>query len=494
MKRPTHKLKLTAICNQSGFALVMLLVFSSIFVILLVAASAYVVSQAKVTNSKIREQKSLEIAESGITYYRWHLAHVADDFTDGTGEPGPYVHEYSDINGNVIGEFSLNIIPPESGSTIVTIESTGYLLEYPDIKRTIVLQLGNPSFSSYAVVANDEMRFGSGTEIWGPVHSNDGIRFDGYAHNVVSSTRDQYNDPDHGGGDEFGVHTHISPIDPLPPTEVPSRPDVFGAGRLFPVAPIDFDGITTDLADLKTKAIDNGIYLGSSGAQGYHIQFNPDDTVDITRVDSQSHCYYRWWFWWFAYSNIWSVENESAFTYDSQSSIGLPMPTNNIIFVEDDVWIDGQIDGQRVTVVAAREPLASADATIVFNNDLEYTNYDGSDAIGLIAQTDISVGFYSEDDLRVDASVIAQNGRVGRYYYPNRSWYPQSPAGCADYVYRDTLTLFGSLASNNRYGFAYTDGTGYQFRNLNFDSNLFYAPPPNFPTVGEYSIISWEEK
>ncbi|MBU1074459.1 hypothetical protein KJ705_00060, partial [Patescibacteria group bacterium] len=118
----------------------------------------------------------------------------------------------------------------------------------------------------------------------------------------------------------------------------------------------------------------------------------------------------------------------------------------------------------------------------------------GTDAIGLIAQTDISVGFFSEDNLRIDASVIAQNGRVGRYYYPNRSGYAQSPAGCASYVYRDTLTLFGSLASNNRYGFAYTDGTGYLFRNLNFDSNLFYAPPPNFPTVGEYAIISWEEK
>ncbi|MFA6524733.1 MAG: pilus assembly PilX N-terminal domain-containing protein [Patescibacteria group bacterium] len=480
--------------NNHGFALVMLLVFSTIFIMLLVAASAYVVSQAKVTNAKIREQKTLEIAEAGVTYYRWHLAHVTDDFTDGTGESGPYVHDYYDLNGNIIGQYSLNIIPPISGSNIVTVESTGYLNESPDIKRTIALKLGNPSFSSFAVVANDEMRFGEGTEIWGPVHSNDGIRFDGYAHNIVSSTKDKYDDPDHMGPEEFGVHTHVSPTDPLPPAAVPARSDVFGAGRLFPVAPVDFDGITADLSDLKTKAIANGIYLGASGAQGYHIKFNANDTVDITRVTAQSQCSYRWWFWWYSYSDMWSIGTQSSFTYNGQSSIGLPMPTNQIIFVEDDAWIDGKIDGQRVTVVAAREPLASASATIVVNNDLTYTNYDGSDVIGLIAQTDVSVGFYSEDNLRIDAAVIAQNGRVGRYYYADRSGYTQNPAGCASNVYRDTLTLFGSLASNQRYGFAYTDGTGYEFRNLDFDSNLYYAPPPNFPTVGEYTIISWEEK
>ncbi|MFA6391442.1 MAG: pilus assembly PilX N-terminal domain-containing protein [Patescibacteria group bacterium] len=480
--------------NSSGFALVMLLVFSSIFLILIVAASSYVVSQAKITNSKIREQKTFEIAEAGVNYYRWHLAHVTDDFTDDTGHAGPYIHDYRDINGNVIGQYSLNIIPPASGSTIVTIESTGYLTESPDIKRTVSLKLGNPAFSSFAVVANDEMRFGEGTEIWGPVHSNDGIRFDGLAHNVISSTRDQYDDPDHSGAQEFGVHTHRSPVDPLPPSAVPVRSDIFGAGRVFPVAPVNFDGITVDLADLKAKAIANGIYLGASGAQGYHIKFNANDTVDITRVTSQSQCSYRWFFWWYNYSDMWSIGNQSQFTYKGQSSIGLPMPTNQIIFIEDDVWIDGQINGQRVTVAAAREPLASADATIIVNNDLKYTNYDGTDVIGLIAQTDISVGFYSEDNLRIDAAVIAQNGRVGRYYYADRSGYTQNPAGCANNVYRDTLTLFGSLATNQRYGFAYTDGTGYEFRNLDFDSNLYFAPPPNFPTLGEYSIISWEEK
>jgi len=29
---------------------------------------------------------------------------------------------------------------------------------------------------------------------------------------------------------------------------------------------------------------------------------------------------------------------------------------------------------------------------------------------------------------------------------------------------------------------------------LNFDSSLIYAPPPAFPTTGQYTLISFEEQ
>lgn len=483
---------------QKGYMLIILLVFSGIFVTLLTASAAYVVSDAKATGFKVNQQKILEIAEAGIDYYRWHLAHVPDDYTDGTGEAGPYLHDYKDINGNIIGQFSLNIIPPETGTTIVTIESTGYLLTLPDITRTAMVKMGIPSFANYAVVANDKMRFGEGTEVWGLVHSNDGIRFDGLAHNLITSAKWRYNDPDHSGQDEFGVHTHIPPIDPIPPpnppADIPSRPDVFAAGREFPVPAIDFDGITADLAELKDLAIENGIYLTESDEQGYHVNFNPDGTVDITMVTSLQNCSWRWFGWWRDYTDTWSIGAEIFFTYEGQSSQGLPMPANGIIFIQDDIWVDGQINGSQVTVVAAKDPLASKKGSIYLNNDLKYTSLEGNDIIGLIAADNISVGFYSEDDLEIDAALIAQNGRVGRYYYANRSGYQQNPPNCASNVYRNQISVYGSIATNQRYGFAYTDGTGYQIRNLNFDPNLIYFPPPHFPTTGEYTIISWEER
>jgi hypothetical protein len=56
------------------------------------------------------------------------------------------------------------------------------------------------------------------------------------------------------------------------------------------------------------------------------------------------------------------------------------------------------------------------------------------------------------------------------------------------------ITLYGMIATNLRYGFAYTDGTGYADRIIIYDSNLLYSPPPSFPlTSDKYTTISWEE-
>jgi len=39
---------------------------------------------------------AIQIAEAGIDYYRWHLAHAPTDYQDGTGEIGPYIHDFLD--------------------------------------------------------------------------------------------------------------------------------------------------------------------------------------------------------------------------------------------------------------------------------------------------------------------------------------------------------------------------------------------------------------
>ena len=50
------------------------------------------------------------------------------------------------------------------------------------------------------------------------------------------------------------------------------------------------------------------------------------------------------------------------------------------------------------------------------------------------------------------------------------------------------------IATNLRYGFAYTDGTGYDIRNIEYDGNLLYGPPPSFPqATTQYQIISWQQ-
>ena len=114
-----------------------------------------------------------------------------------------------------------------------------------------------------------------------------------------------------------------------------------------------------------------------------------------------------------------------------------------------------------------------------------YSNKDGRDVIGLVAEKDVSEGLFSANDLEIDAALLAQKGRVGRDYY--------TESQSAAFYKRDRITVYGSIATNERYGFAWTDGTGYQIRNLYFDNNLLYYPPPYFPTGAVYELDLWED-
>lgn len=473
--------------SKRGQILIQVIVFGSIAVYFVGGFASWAALNIKASRQTFNRERAVQIAEAGIDYYRWHLAHSPTDFQDGTGAQGPYVHDFRDKDGNSIGQFSLNITPPPLGSTLVTVKSTGSIIADTPLSREIAVQLAKPSIAKYAVVANAAMRFGAGTEVFGPIHSNQGIRFDALAHNVVSSAVASYDDPDHSGGNEFGVHTHIAPTDPLPPSPVPQRIDVFEVGRQFPVPAVDFAGITADLAQMKTDAQTNGFYRPSAGALGYHIVLKIDDTFDLYRVTSlvnpPSGC-----------TNIAGQSSWGTWSIQNQQLIGnYPFPANGIIFLEDDIFINGQINGGRLTIAAAFLPdNPPFRKNIIVNNDLLYTNYDGTDVLGLIAQGNVNVGLVSEDDLRIDAALIAQNGRVGRYYY-------RPPGGgsqrCSPNHVRQTITPWGMIATNQRYGFAYTDGTGYQTRNLNYDGSLLYGPPPSFPlTSDQYVTLTWEEQ
>lgn len=424
---------------------------------------------------------------------KWDLEDQSDcDDGDELGLPGetygPFIHDVFDKNGIKIGEFALMITAPELGSTVVTVQSTGTLVNDSEIRRTILSRLAVPSFAKYAFVANDAMRFGEGTIVRGPVHSNGGVRFDGVAYNVVTSSRENYDDPDHSGGNEFGVHTHVDPIDPEPPADVPSRPDVFVAGREFPVPAVDFAGITLDLADMKELGqVSSGVYIPASSGVGYRIVLKTDDTFDLYEVASYA-----------------SVPNASCANYASEDDWGTwsvgsetfvdnyDFPVNGIIFVEDHVWIEGQIETAKLTIGAARFPdTPSTHRNIILNDDLLYTHYDGQDVIGLISQNNIHVPLYSPDMLKVDSAMIAQNGRIGRNYYWGGSG---SNPGCGDEAERDTIEIHGMIGSSKRYGFAWTDGTGYANRLIDYDPELLYAPPPSFPLTSDaYETIWWEE-
>lgn len=465
---------------STGQISLQLLVFSTVA---LSAVIGFVVWSSSLLNSSVRDFRktiAFNIAEAGIEYYRWHLAHAPLDYQDGTGAPGPYTHDYYDKSGRLIGTFILDITAPPTGSRVVKIRSTGRLITDTSVEKIIEVRFGVPSLAKYAVAMNSAVRFGTGTEVFGPIHSNNGIRFDGLAHNLITSALLTYDDPDHSGANEYAVHTHVSTTDPLPTSTLSAHADVFMSGRQMGVPALDFVGITQTLSQMKTDAQSGGFYRASSTVAGYELILKTNDTFDLRRVATVSS----------TPSGCTNSQNQSGWgtwTVGTSTLLGnYPFPANGIIFLEDHIWVRGQINGARLTIASGVFPDDVATRTsITINSDLSYTNYDGSDIIGLIAQNNINTGLGSADVLRIDAALTAQNGRAGRYYYGS---------SCGSGYRRTTLNLYGMIASNQRYGFAYTNGTGYQTRNLTYDGYMLYGPPPSFPLTGDqYVQISWDE-
>ena len=246
------------------------------------------------------------------------------------------------------------------------------------------------------------------------------------------------------------------------------------------VPAVNFVGLSQDLANIKAIASSSGVYVASSSAYGYELVLNATGTYTLYRVTaltttsggcSNTQGQTGW--------GSWSIQTETFIR-------SAPLPANGIFFFEDNLWVRGAVNGARLTIGSGRFPdNVSTRTSITVNKDLRYTNYNGTDVIQLIAQNNINAGLISNDTLRIDAALIAQNGRVGRYYYPS---------GCAPYTVRQKLTLYGTIVTNLRYGFAYTDNTGYQIRELVYDGNLLYNPPPESPqTSDQYVQASWEE-
>ncbi len=439
----------------------------------------------------VRSQNKLQafaIAEAGIEYYQWHLEYAPTDYEDGTGHPGPYVHDYYDANGNKIGQFTLTITPPPTGSTVVTIESEGTVLADSSIAKIIKVQVSVSSLLNYSMVANNNLLIGSGTVTYGTLFSNGGIEFNGLAEGPVESAVSTWSDPNNANKTEWSVYTTLPPADPQPPTAEPSRPDVFTAGRFFPLPAADFSGITENLATLKTVAQASGTYYGPSGAYGYELQLATSGIYSMYKVTSlvppPNGCTNT--------SNvpgwgIWSVGTETLVATGT-------IPDYGVIFSEDDLWVKGQIDNEHLTVAAGRFPAnPSTYANITINSSTLYTNYNGNDTLAYVAQNNFNVGLYSENILRIDGAIVAQNGRVGRFYYspPNNQ---NNSNKCGPTAIRQEITLYGDLITAGQYGFGFDDGTGYQQKNIIYDTNLLYNPPPDLGIgAGGYSLISWQE-
>ncbi len=460
--------------KQGGYLLLLVLVFSAIFFVIVSSFVASIVTQSKVITQRVQLEEAGHIAEAGLNYYKWFLAHYPGDVTNGTGLPGPYIGVYSDPEGAAIGEYSLEVASTTYCGELASIDvnSTGHTYVDPSVTRTVSARYAQPSVADYSFILNADVWVGNDVQITGPYHSNGGIRMDGTNNSSVTSGQATWNCTSSFGCSPGGTRDGVFTTTANPNTSLFE----------FPSAPVNFTGMTVDLSLMQSKAQSQGLYIGPSGKAGYHLIFLSDGRVEVRRVNSKVNepNGYAWGY----YMNI----------LNGTSLVGVyTLPAScPLIFVEDQVWLEGEVNG-KFTLAVADVDSSGVDPSIILNNNITYSNTDSG--LLSIGEYDVLVGLVVPDDMELNGIFIAQKGHFGRNHYDT-----SMPNAWEEYIKRNSLTINGTIVSNGRVGTKWvSSGTGtylsgFNYRYNSYDRNLVLDPPPLIPRTSDlYQFSQWRD-
>ncbi len=453
--------------SKRGSMVVLILIFGSLAIMGIGAIISLLITEQRSSQNAVASEQAFQAAEAGIHYYRWILAHNPNDYS-GVNQ------DYTDNNGNAVGHYTVTVTPPDPGSSIITLTSVGTSILSSNQKRTVRVRYGNPSYAKFAVLTNSNVWFGVNESVHGRLHSNGGIRMDGIGDSLITTVKETYIcGPEHGCNNE-------------------TQPGIWGAGEDpalwdFPIADaVDFNAITLDFETMKIAAQNGGLYLPKSSAFGYHIVFAANATLTVNLVTKMHKAVTGY------DGTNWVTESNDIKT--DSPIVGyqnIPIPSNGIIFVEDQTWVSGDVNG-RVTLAAAHLPDdGTVTYDIIIHDNIQYfPDRTSGSVLGLIAQQDILVPLYSPTKLTIDAAMLAQKGHIVRYYY--------SSSTSKDHAVKQEIDSYGTLITNLVWTWTWVNSSdkitsGYTTSTINYDSALEYSPPPFFPTQDEYNLISWEE-
>lgn len=469
---------------HKGYLMLLALIFGSIFLTVFGGLSMYVLSENRLQSRNASLAEAFSLAEAGLEYYKWRLAHYPDDVQNGTGIPGPYTVSYDDPETGVAGTYTLSI----NGNTMcgqltsVDITSVGSPSDAPGVSRTLRARYARPSVGTYSYILNDSVWAGADRTILGPYHSNGGVRMDGAANSPVTSSLNTWSCTSTYG---------CSPTQHNAPGVVGSGPnqDLWS----YPTPQVDFSAIAADFGTLKTLAQTNGIYYGrySSGTnqnnesywRGYRLVFNANDTVSVYRVHDLTNL---------GVTPVnpaddtddWALINDDDF-YQTRT-----IPANcGLIFIEDNVWVEGTIPS-KITLVAANVVNANVAPNAYLLDDIEYEVQDGTDGLTLIAENNVLISPSAPNSMNLNGIFIAQGGAFGMNAYDSCTYADKT----------GTLTILGTTVSNKRTGTKWTSycggyAKGFQNRVDSYDRRIASDPPAFTPVVSsDYQFVDWREE
>ena len=482
--------RLPATGFSRGVTVFLVLGFMGVFAIILGTISSYVLTQGKYGRALYAREVALNVAESGLEYYRWFLSHNPTIMNNGSGLVSPYTYAVNDPEGGQMGSAQVTATTNMQCGAVqwVDLVSRGVADISPGFPRTLSARYMRPSIAEYSYVVNTNVWAGSNRTIRGPYHSNGGVRMDATHNSDVTSAVATWN-CDSG----YGCN----------PTQS-SAPGVVGNGSnpalwTYPVPTMaDLFQPAANTAyqlDMKAKAqTQGGIYYGpASGSvnnRGYHLIFNSAGTVTIKRVSQTTG--FNSYSTQFGYQTANSGDQVKEFSkIDNEISLGtFPIPSScSLMFFEDRVWVEGTVNG-KVTVVSATPSDSGTRPDVYLNGNILYNDYDGTDGLTVVAERNVLIPLIVPEVMEIHGVFVAQNGHYGRDYF----W-----TGMSDYydqfVTRSQLTTVGTVVSNGRTGTSWTDGTAFLTRLDYYDQQLAFSPPPFTPVAStDYQFNLWREQ
>ena len=481
--------------SQDGFILPMvMMVLLAMLMLSATLLTEVLVNQQHVARERSFSQ-SLQVAEAGLNQYLWMIESGSSSESNGFIIPGNTesdLHKktftFNDPYTGVVGTYVMDVTPPGPNDARVSVTVTGKSSSPVVAPRTLTAHLGRPAFSEYVLLVDEEVYIGGPADrVWfGKTHSNTGIRIEtANITDIISCAQASY---DSGSGIKDGVWSQDLPSD-----------STSTALWQFPVPPISFNTVTSDFARLSGLATGNANLAYSTSSvhdehQGWYIKLLPNNKYQIAQVTGEVEQK--------DYDDHGSPFRKRGgyLTMGALSAIR-DYPFNGVIYVNDNVWVEGANVNGRITIASSGQlnptgKQASTNIHIVGN--LTYAAKDGTCAIGLIAQQNVEIPMYapygdsstmSAMDMEVDAALISQTG----HEYVNRDasggssgWGPR----------RDMLTFYGSVCTfttPSRETYSGSDYCGFNNGTNIYDFYLLHNPPPYFPTVGSYQILDWQE-